>query len=104
MLRVAGRHGLCRRIRRAVSQLEKHKNGLWRGGRWESGRHGGFDYLDDRGAADDAYLLRMLKPLHDARNWLPGEVAPSKTNVEFHRVLIATGNDGVGVDLQADLR
>ncbi len=62
---------------------------------------GGFDYLDDRGAAADAFLLHMLKPLHDARIWLPGTVPPGKTNVELHRVMIAVGGDGVGVDLQA---
>ncbi|MHB9133699.1 MAG: glycosyl hydrolase family 28-related protein [Armatimonadota bacterium] len=62
---------------------------------------GGFGYLDDRGAVDNAFITRILKPLREARVWLPVEGKPGVTNVQFHRVILATGKDGVGVELRA---
>ncbi|HUU10733.1 MAG TPA: hypothetical protein VM431_09360 [Phycisphaerae bacterium] len=61
----------------------------------------GFDFLEPRGEADDAFLLRMLQPLRESRIWLPGPVAEGVTDVRIHRVICSAGHGGVGVEFRA---
>ncbi|MBI3921733.1 MAG: hypothetical protein HY318_09985 [Armatimonadetes bacterium] len=63
-------------------------------------KHGGFDFLDDRGEADDAFILKMLKPLLDARIWVPGNAPAGVTNVQLHRVICNAGKEGIGLELR----
>jgi hypothetical protein len=60
----------------------------------------GFDYLEDRGQADDEFLLRMLRPLRESRIWLPGPTPEGVTDVRFYRVICSSGKDAVGVEFR----
>jgi hypothetical protein len=60
----------------------------------------GFDYLEDRGQADDEFLLRMLRPLRESRIWLPGPTPVGVTDVRFYRVICSSGKDAVGVEFR----
>jgi hypothetical protein len=56
--------------------------------------------LADRGAVDDATLLRHLAPLRAARVWQPDDPAPvSVTDLRLHRVM-ASGGHGAVVELR----
>jgi len=66
-------------------------------------RQGGFDPLDDRGTQEAGFIEEMVRPLREARIWLPAEArAPGITQVVLHRVLCSTGKGGVGVELRAE--
>ncbi len=57
--------------------------------------------LDNRGAVDDATLLRHLAPLRAARVWLPDASVPNDaTDLRIHRVM-ANGGHGAAVEFQA---
>ena len=60
----------------------------------------GFAFLDNRGQADEAFVLRMLQPLRETRVWTPSESAAALTRVEMHRLMISCGAGGVAVHLQ----
>jgi len=63
---------------------------------------GGFGTLEDRGEADDEFLLKMLAPLRRSRVWAPQDDAPAgRTDLRLHRVIVSSGTGGVGFDLQA---
>jgi len=66
----------------------------------ESGLKGGFGRLDNRGQADEAFLLAMLGPLRTARLWEPGAAAAGVTNVRLHRVISTAGKDTTCVELR----
>jgi hypothetical protein len=66
----------------------------------ESGLKGGFGRLDNCGPADEAFVLRMLAPLRQARLWRPGPVPPGATDVRFHRVIGSAGKGHVCVELR----
>ena len=66
----------------------------------ESGLTGGFGRLENRGRADDKFLLDMLQPLREARLWQPGVVRPGVTDVRLHRVIATAGKGGVCVELR----
>ena len=52
--------------------------------------------LDNRGAVDDATLLRHLAPLRTARVWLPDNSVPlTVTDLRIHRVMAGGGNGAV---------
>ena len=57
--------------------------------------------LDNRGAVDDATLLRHLAPLRAARVWLPDASTPAgATDLRIHRVM-ASGDRGAVVEFRA---
>lgn len=60
----------------------------------------GFGYLEDRGQADDEFLLRMLRPLRESRIWLPGPTPERVTDVRFYRVICSSGAGAVGVEFR----
>jgi hypothetical protein len=60
----------------------------------------GFGYLEDRGQADDEFLLRMLRPLRESRIWLPGPTPEGVTDVRIYRVMCSSGAGGVGVEFR----
>jgi hypothetical protein len=64
-------------------------------------QRGGFDTLEDRGAASDAFIRRMLEPLRRARIRLPEVPRAGTTGVQLHRVICSAGKEGVGVELRA---
>jgi hypothetical protein len=71
-------------------------------------KQGGWGALDNRGLsgveaseADDAFILKMLAPLREARVWLPSATPEGVTDLRLHRVIIATGKDAVGLELRA---
>jgi len=66
----------------------------------ESGLKGGFGRLDNRGQADDAFVLTMLEPLRTARLWEPGPAARGVANVRLHRMISTAGKDAVCVELR----
>ena len=66
----------------------------------EAGLKGGFGRLENRGQADDAFLLTMLGPLRAARFWEPGPAVPGVTNVRLHRVICAAGKDATCLELR----
>jgi len=53
--------------------------------------------LEDRGAVDDATILRHLRPLREARVWLPTPGRRGVTSLQLHRVVASGGADGVVV-------
>ncbi len=56
--------------------------------------------LDNRGAVDDATLLRHLAPLRAARVWLPDtSLSTNVTDISIHRVM-ASGGHGAVVEFQ----
>jgi hypothetical protein len=61
----------------------------------------GFDRLEDRGKADDAFLLKMLRPLRESRIWLPEPAPDGVTDVRMYRVICSSGKDGIGVEFRA---
>ena len=67
----------------------------------ESGLKGGFGRLENRGQAEEAFLLHMLAPLRQARIRPPEAVSQGTTDVRLHRVIGAAGKDGVCVELRA---
>ena len=66
-----------------------------------AGGRSGFDTLENRGTADDAFIRRMLEPLHSARIRLPEATEDGITSVQLHRVICAAGKGGVAVELRA---
>jgi len=64
-------------------------------------RRSGFDTLENRGTADDAFIRRMLEPLRHARIRLPEATPDGITGVQFHRVICSAGKGGVAVELRA---
>ncbi len=60
-----------------------------------------FDFLADRGKPADQWILRMLEPLRQTRIWLPQPAADGATDIRVHRVIAASGKDGVGMELRA---
>ena len=57
--------------------------------------------LDNRGAVDDATLLRHLAPLREARVWLPEAPVPANaTDLRIYRVM-ASGGGGAVVEFRA---
>jgi hypothetical protein len=62
----------------------------------------GFSVLDNRGKSDDAFVLKMLAPLREARVWRPVGNIPGVTATEFHRVNIGGGKASIGIALRAD--
>ncbi|MBN1418977.1 MAG: hypothetical protein JXP34_09385 [Planctomycetes bacterium] len=63
----------------------------------ESGLQNGFGRLDDRGRAEEAFILEMLAPLRRARIWTPGGSPPGVTDVRLHRVIGSAGSGGACV-------
>jgi hypothetical protein len=68
----------------------------------ESGLKGGFGRLDNRGQAEEKFLLEMLEPLRKARLWQPEAAGPGVTDVRLHRVIGSAGKGGVCVELRAE--
>jgi len=70
-----------------------------------SGTHGatknGFDYLEKHGKVDDDFIRKMLRPLREARIWLPQPAPEGATSVQIHRVICSSGKDAVGVEFRA---
>jgi len=64
--------------------------------------HSGYAPIDNRGAANDAFIQRMLKPLRTARMRLPEATASAATSVQIHRVICNAGRGGVCMELRAD--
>jgi hypothetical protein len=54
----------------------------------------------NRGTASDAFILKMLQPIHETRVWLPQQTDATMTDVRLHRVMIRvwSGNTGIGVE------
>jgi len=57
--------------------------------------------IEARGSNDDAFVLKMLEPLRTSRIWQPGESPDGITDVRFHRVIVSSGKDTVGVEFRA---
>jgi hypothetical protein len=64
-------------------------------------RRNGFDFLEDRGPADEGFILGQLKPLREARTRVPEVGRQDVTDVRLHRVIGRAGRGGVGVLLKA---
>ncbi len=67
----------------------------------ESGLTNGFGRLENRGQADERFLLEMLDPLRAARIWWPAEARSGVTDVRLFRVLGTADRDGVCLELRA---
>lgn len=61
----------------------------------------GFGFLENRGPADEAFVLEMLKGLRDGRPWLPEPRAESLTDLRLHRIICRTGGGSVGIELKS---
>lgn len=67
----------------------------------ESGLKGGFGPLNNRGQADEKFILKMLEPLRQARIWRSNDVPQGATDVRLHRVICTAGKGQVCVELRA---
>ncbi|MHB1038290.1 MAG: glycosyl hydrolase family 28-related protein [Pirellulales bacterium] len=63
---------------------------------------GGFDHLANRGPADEAFILRMLQPLREARVWYPSQTPEGATDVRLARVICRAGKGSVAVELSRE--
>ncbi len=62
----------------------------------------GYDPVENRGAADDAFLRRMLAPLREARVWTPRSAPAGVTALQLHRVQVTVKGPTNAITLQAD--